>query len=256
MNYTLEGNGKTLLFIHGLSDNLIYWEFLAKNLKKNYQILRVDLQGHGKSKLINSKLTIDTFVEDINNLLLKLNIDNVKIIGFSLGGAISLDFSIKYPEKVNSLVLMSSFHKTDSHLEKIFHEFENSLKISFKDFFDLILPMTLCPEVIENNINELNVIKTNSSKTANTNAYIKAIEACLNFNVENKLSEITANTLILAGKYDEITPPYIQKEMQNKILNSKLIILDDAKHNLLVGKNNPKISDILNAFFKQNSIKY
>ena len=62
MNYKLEGSGETLVFIHGLSDNLLYWEFLANHLKGNYQILRIDLRGHGGSELGNDEITIDTYV--------------------------------------------------------------------------------------------------------------------------------------------------------------------------------------------------
>ena len=40
MNYKLEGSGETLVFIHGLSDSLLYWEYLASNLKDQYQVLR------------------------------------------------------------------------------------------------------------------------------------------------------------------------------------------------------------------------
>lgn len=43
MNYKIEGKGDILLFIHGLSDNLLYWEVLASHLKKYYQVIRVDL---------------------------------------------------------------------------------------------------------------------------------------------------------------------------------------------------------------------
>ena len=88
------------------------------------------------------------------------------------------------------------------------------------------------------------------SQNANTEAYIKAVDVCLNFNAERYLQEINVPTLILAGKYDEISTLEIQKDLQNKIKNSKLIVFDDAKHNLLVGKNNKKILTILKKFLK------
>ena len=59
MNYRIDGNGKTLVFIHGLSDNLLYWEFLANNLQHDHQILRVDLRGHGDSELYDSHLAAE-----------------------------------------------------------------------------------------------------------------------------------------------------------------------------------------------------
>ena len=245
MNYKLEGNGETIVFIHGLSDNLLYWEFLASNLKNDYQVLRIDLRGHGESDLGNDEISIDLFVNDLHNLLVELNINNIKLIGFSLGGAVALGFSIKYPQFVSDLVLMSSFHKVDLYLEKIFNQFRNALESSFEDFYDLILPMVLCPNVIEDNKLELEMLKEITSHSANTEAYIKAIDACSDFNVEDNLSDIGIPTLILAGEHDDITLLNSQKEMQIKINGSKLIVFDDVKHNLLVGKNIDVILNIL-----------
>lgn len=250
MNYKLEGIGETLVFIHGLSDNLLYWEFLASNLKEDYQVLRIDLRGHGESELGNDEISIDNYVDDLYNLLDELGIGQINLIGFSLGGAIALDFTVKYPQIVSSLVLMSSFYKVDEHLENIFNQFKNALESSFEDFYDLILPMVLCPDVIDSNKQELEMLREIASKSANVRAYIKAIDAGLNFDIEDNLSDINVSTLILAGKYDDITLLESQKELKSKIKNSELIVLDDVKHNLLVGENNEKILDILKNKYK------
>ena len=250
MNYKLEGSGQTLVFIHGLSDSLLYWEYLASNLKDHYHVLRVDLRGHGVSELKDDELTIGLFADDLHCLLRELNIGKVCLIGFSLGGAVALDFAIRYPQMVSSLVLMSSFYRADEHLENIFNQFKNALDKGFGDFYDLILPMVLCPDVINDNRKNLEVLKEFASLSANTQAYIQACDAGLDFDVEEKLSQIDVPTLILAGKYDEITVLESQKELQRKITNSKLIVFDDVKHNLLVGKNNEEILNILKKGYK------
>ena len=250
MNYKLEGSGQTLVFIHGLSDSLLYWEYLASNLKDQYQVLRVDLRGHGESELKDDELTIGLFADDLHSLLRELNIGKVGLIGFSLGSAVALDFAIRYPQMVSSLVLMSSFYRADEHLENIFNQFKNALDKGFGDFYDLILPMVLCPDVINDNRENLEVLKEFASLSANTQAYIQACDAGLDFDVEEKLSQIDVPTLILAGKYDEITVLESQKELQRKITNSKLIVFDDVKHNLLVGKNNEEILNILKKGYK------
>lgn len=245
MNYKLEGSGETIVFIHGLSDNLLYWEFLASNLKNDYQVLRIDLRGHGGSELGNDEISIELFVNDLYSLLKELDISKVHLIGFSLGGAVALEFTVMYPETVDSLVLMSSFCKVGEDLANVFVKFRKSLEISFEEFYNLILPMVLCSDVIDNNKEELEMLKDIASQTADTDAYIKAIDACLDFNVESELSEINVSTLVLAGRYDDITSVKSQIELKNKIRNSKIFIFDNLKHNLLVGENNQEILDIL-----------
>ena len=111
--------------------------------------------------------------------------------------------------------------------------------------------MSLCPSVIENNREELAFLKKFASQTADMDAYIQSVDACLNFDEEDKLSQIDAPTLILAGKYDEILPLSSQQDLKNNIKNSKLVVFDDVKHNLLVGKNKEKILSILKSFIKK-----
>ena len=113
---------------------------------------------------------------------------------------------------------------------------------------DVILPMVLCPDVIQSNFEELQMLKEISSKKNNVLAIRKAIGACLQFNVENQLAEINVPTLILAGKYDEMCLLSMQENIHENIGGSKLIVFDNVKHNLLVGKNNLEILKILQNF--------
>lgn len=249
LNYVVEGSGKPLVFIHGLSDNLMYWDFLANYLKDDFQVIRFDLRGHGDSQLGDEEITIDTYVEDINRLLEELKISDANLIGFSLGGAIAQQFTITYPNKVNSLVLMSTFYKLDQHSFNILTQFKEKLSEGFGEFFDYILPLILCPDVIEANKEELMILKQMALQNANVDAYIKAVNASLNFNIENEISEIDVPTLILTGKYDDVFLPESQKDLKNQIENSELIVMDNVKHNILVDENNEKVMKILENFF-------
>lgn len=251
MNYKIEGSGETLVFIHGLSDNLLYWEILANSLKDDFQILRFDLRGHGDSELGNDDITLDTYVDDLFDLLGELKIDKVNLIGFSLGGAIALDFAVKHPRMVSSLVIMSSFAKTEDYLKNILNNLKMALKNSFEEFYDLILPKVLCPQVIEENISELELIKEVSAQNANVEGIIKAVDVCMDIDIEDNLSEIDVPTLILSGKYDEMSLLSFQESIHDKIKNSQMVVFDNVKHNLLVGKNNIEILKILKNFLKK-----
>ncbi|MBE6496422.1 MAG: alpha/beta hydrolase [Methanobrevibacter thaueri] len=251
LNYVDEGNGETLVLIHGLSDNLLYWEVLATALKKDFRVVRFDLRGHGQSPLGEDEITMGTYVNDLKNILDELNIKKASLIGFSLGGAVALDFAVKYPDYVSSMVLMSTFSKCDDHVVDMFNQFNHALEGGFETFYDFMVPKVLCPDVIESNREELEFLKQIASKTANVDAFKKAVDACMDFNVDDELSQIDVPVLVLCGKYDEIFPMYIHKNISCKINNSKLIVLDNSRHNLLVGENNIKVIDALNDFLKK-----
>ena len=94
-NHILEGVGKdTIVFIHGLSDSLEYWTKLSLRLSEDYQILRYDLRGHGKSEF--SDFTMEDLADDLHELMLKLDIEKASLAGLSLGGNIALKFALKY----------------------------------------------------------------------------------------------------------------------------------------------------------------
>lgn len=250
LHYKVEGSGETIVFIHGLSDNLTYWEFLTSNLRHDYQVVRFDLRGHGQTELGDDEISIGTYVEDLHDLLNDLNIDKINLIGFSMGGAVAHEFTVRYPDIVSSLVLMACFYGADEHSEIIFNQWRDALKIGFNEFYDSILPMVVCPNFIEENKAEIEMLREIASESANVPAYIRAIDACLNFDIGDELSSIDVPTLILAGKYDEITSLKSQEELQGKIRNSRLIVFDDVRHNLLIGENNEKILNILKKEFK------
>lgn len=251
LNYVVEGKGRAVVFIHGLSDNLNYWQILTSNFKNDYKCIRFDLRGHGLSELGNEEITVDLFSKDLLDLLNELHIDKVDIVGFSLGGCIAMDFAIKYPSKVSSLVIMSSYARVSLQTKNVLNQALGSVEEGFEKFYDFMVPNVLCPDVIEKNKKELEYLKGISSEAANCDGIKKAILACLEFDVVNDLKKIDVPTVILAGKYDKIVTLNQQKELKSNIDNSELIILDNLKHNLLVGKNVRKIIDLINDFLNK-----
>ena len=95
INYELEGEGKTIVFVHGLSDSLEYWKVLSENLKNDYQTLIYDLRGHGESSDDDKNTTIDLYQEDLYQLLNALNIENAVFIGLFIRGKCNIGLSRK-----------------------------------------------------------------------------------------------------------------------------------------------------------------
>ncbi len=118
LNYAVEGDGESLVFIHGLSDNLLYWEALATALRREFKVVRFDLRGHGKSPLGDEEITIDTYANDLKSLLDELDITKTNLIGFSLGGAVAMDFALKFPDcvSINVMMVLQRFSSSSSML--------------------------------------------------------------------------------------------------------------------------------------------
>jgi pimeloyl-ACP methyl ester carboxylesterase len=103
--YETAGSGPVLVFIH---DGLIHrevWDNQFSFFSKNYKVVRYDRRGFGKSSAANGTFSN---VEDLHTLFTQLHIDSACLIGASAGGWLAIDFTLHYPRKVNSLVLVGA----------------------------------------------------------------------------------------------------------------------------------------------------
>ena len=108
INYESTGSGKCLVLIHGFSDNLTMWPEQVRELSKNYRILTYDVRGHGETETPEGDFSMELFADDLEALLRTLDIDQACVLGYSMGGRIALTLALKYPEKVNGLVMANS----------------------------------------------------------------------------------------------------------------------------------------------------
>ena len=106
MNYKIYNNNSTewLLLIHGLGGSINTWKYQINDFE-NYNIIAVDLEGHGDSTFQKHKNLLTRSASDINDILEKENIHKVHIISMSLGTIVALEFTYLYKEKVKSIIM-------------------------------------------------------------------------------------------------------------------------------------------------------
>ena len=107
INYDVTGRGRTVVFIHGWTQNKSIWDDQVPVFSKHYRVLRYDSPGYGKSTGFD-----DESAEPLDLLVLleALRIDHAYIVGLSRGGGVALRFAAAYPEKVDGLVLYGAGH--------------------------------------------------------------------------------------------------------------------------------------------------
>lgn len=101
-----EGEGKTILCVHGLTANCRCWDLIASELSPKYHVIAMDLRGRGLSDKPDTGYSVEQHMGDIHALLEEQGIDSVTLLGHSLGAYISLAYAANYPEKVAGLILM------------------------------------------------------------------------------------------------------------------------------------------------------
>lgn len=107
LHYVDWGNNDAppMLLVHGGRDHCRNWDWVAQELRKDYHIIAPDLRGHGDSQwMIGGSYNQVDYVYDIAQLLHQTKMSPVTIIGHSLGGSISVNYTGLYPETVGKLV--------------------------------------------------------------------------------------------------------------------------------------------------------
>ncbi|WP_240375410.1 2-succinyl-6-hydroxy-2,4-cyclohexadiene-1-carboxylate synthase [Bacillus piscicola] len=106
----LAGEGEPLVLLHGFTGNRETWDFLVPYLEQHFQLIMVDIIGHGESSVPADfhRYTAEETVADLVSLLKELTITDAHWLGYSMGGRLALSLASLYPECVRSLLLESA----------------------------------------------------------------------------------------------------------------------------------------------------
>ncbi|BDG10558.1 alpha/beta fold hydrolase [Anaeromyxobacter paludicola] len=106
--YLLEGEGPTLLLVHGIAGTSATWLEAMKRLASRHRVLAPDLLGHGASDKPEGDYSLGAHAAMLRDLLGSLGIPRVTVAGHSLGGGIAMQLAYQHPEICQAMILVSS----------------------------------------------------------------------------------------------------------------------------------------------------
>jgi len=237
--YEMRGNGEPLFLIHGFGSKKEVFIGQFQVLAKKYKVIRFDNRGSGKSDRPDMPYSMEMFVEDIKALMDYLNIKKAHFLGYSLGGMIVQNFILKYPERVNKLILINTVPKVEyddaeikQYIDSKIANYELKLKDPARAFFEGAeggyTPNFI--EYMKNNrskkIHDMftanDLIRESSINPTRPQDYLNQAPALRQHDVIDKLSSIKNETLIICASDDMVTPKQLSKFMHGKIQNSRL----------------------------------
>lgn len=105
LHYIEQGQGEPLILLHGNGESCDYFEHQIPCFSENYRVIAIDTRGHGQSPRGEKPFTIVQFAEDLHDFMDEKGIDKAILLGFSDGGNIALTFALKYPERVERMIV-------------------------------------------------------------------------------------------------------------------------------------------------------
>ncbi|MEM2855824.1 MAG: alpha/beta hydrolase [Candidatus Nitrosocaldaceae archaeon] len=220
IRYYEKGDGKNILLIHGLGGSIDSWIHNREILSKHFHVVACDLLGFGLSDKPKIRYSISMFVKFVKEFLAKLSIEDVSIIGSSLGGQIATAFALKYPSMVYELILISPagftppYYKGSKELRLYASIFDAKDKEDLKHRLSTLdRESHLSDEYIEF---IYSYIKMENSKYAFYSALTNSAKAC---RLNKKLDMIKSKGMLIWGKEDKIIPvryckPFIKTDFR------------------------------------------
>ncbi len=234
--YVDEGKGFPILFIHGLGGNLLHYSENIPHFKEKFRTIAIDLPGYGKSDKPVLRDPVMYYVKMLKKFVRKLGIDELILVGNSMGGHISAIFSAKFKKMAAGLVLADpAGMRALNFLEDIF------INTMFNENLLSRTPSYIMETSLKHNFYHARkeaepILQSQKLMVGSTDyeAYCKTMELCaksMNNNpLDDILAEIICPTLIVWGNNDRLIDVKYAELFQQGIKNSELHIYDYCGH--------------------------
>ena len=211
-----------------LGTDLGLFDAQARALADRFRVIRYDLRGHGGSPVVPGPYGVADLADDVLRLLDSLGVDRFAYAGVSLGGAIGLQLAVTVPERVTHLVVMASaarFPDPPSWKARA-----DRVRAEGTEF---LVPSRVgawvTPGFAESRPEETERLLAMLRGTPRE-GYAACCETLEAFDLRDRLSGITAATLVIAGGDDPATPPDTVREIADGIPDARFVVVPEASH--------------------------
>ena len=237
------GSGPPVVFIHGLSGSWQNWLEQLPVFARDHRVIAFDLPGFGASQMPREKITIRGYGHFVDALLDEHGVSSAAVVGNSMGGFIGIELAIRFPERVERLVLVSAAGLSIEYLRNeralaVLSAIENRLAAysgwlasrsdalarrpgARRMIFGIVakrpdrLPGPLVAEQVRG-----------SGKPG----FLPALDALTDYPIRDRLGEIACPTLIVWGAEDKLVPARDADEFARLIPNSRKVVWPETGH--------------------------
>jgi len=224
---------KWVTFVHGAGGSSSIWYKQVREFKKHFNVLILDLRGHGKSKnLITSfknKYTFDTVTQDIAEVLEFLKIETSHFVGISLGTILIRNLAESKPELIDSMIMGGAIIKLN---------FRSRFLIFIGNLFKSVLPYMLLYKLFafiimpRKNHAKSRLLFVNEAKKLYQKEFIRWFKLTAEINPLLRLfrmKDLKIPTLYIMGEEDHLFLPSI-KNIVTKHINASLVVIKKCGH--------------------------
>ena len=241
--YLSKGTGQPIVILHGLMGGLSNFKDVFDFFPKfGYEVIAPELPVY-KSNILDTNLKY--FSKYIYSFIKHLKLNNIILLGNSMGGHVGLIFSKMYPDLVKGLVLTGSSGLYENSMGDSYPKREDYNFIKTKTEGVFYNPKIATKEIVDEVYQTVNDRK----KLIKILALAKS---AIRHNMAKDLPKIDVETAIIWGKQDTVTPPDVAKDFDKLLPNSDLFWIDKCGHAPMMEHPN-MFNDILKSWLLKNN---
>jgi 3-oxoadipate enol-lactonase len=230
MYYEVQGQSYPLVLIHGLSATSLIWAFQVPEFSQSYQVVIMDLRGHGQSDKPEMAYSIGLFARDVVALMDHLGIERAHIVGGSMGGMVAHQLALDYPQRVKRLVLADSMSHLDMCLRMKMETWgliaeRLGMEMQARD----AMPWSFSSSYINEHYDGIMDI-IGQVAALPVQPYLQSLDATMAHDARERLSSIAAPTLVITGDQDILVPRQYADILCESIPDSRLEVIEGAAH--------------------------
>lgn len=206
--YSDQGEGETIVLLHGFCGSAEYWEQVIPSLAGRYRVIAPDLRGHGESDAPLGAYTIEGMADDVLALLDALKLSRVILLGHSMGGYVALSFAQRYADRLTGFGLLHSTPYPDGEeaKEKRLKAVSTIQNDGITSFVDGLVPGLFAPAVAEASPHLVERAKEIGYRTPPQGAAGAALAMRERPDRRDVLSASELPVLLVAGAEDKVVP--------------------------------------------------
>ncbi|MBX9459633.1 MAG: alpha/beta hydrolase [Rhizobium sp.] len=234
INYDLIGptDAPVVCMTHSLTSDFGMWaEQVPAILAEGFQVLRVDMRGHGGSTPTKGEYSMEELAADVVSLLDALGFDSgVHLIGLSMGGMIGQVIAADYPGRLSSLMACCTSAKWDGDTELMLNRLA-TVKASgtLESIVAANMERRYGPNYRARRPRRWEALRETFLGTS-LDGYFGCMHACMTHDVVDRLQNVDIPTLVVAGSADLSTPPSDGKLIVSSIKGARYVEIQDGYH--------------------------
>ncbi len=234
INYTEQGQGEPLILIMGLGADGTLWKDHVAAFSQYFRCIMVDNRGAGFSDKPAGPYTTAMMADDTAALMSALGIEQARVAGISMGGAIAQSLALQHPAKVRSLVLISTWARCDAYARIVFEHFKKIRASADPGAFTELLQLWIyAADYVAAHLDDLRQGQQDARAAENAmpqHAFDAQCDACINHDTLDRLAAIHVPTLLTVGDADIFTPLPFSQAIHERIPGSELFVLNRVGH--------------------------